>query len=200
MQVVELDVTLADMPYAVTRRLRVPLAIGLVDLHKLLQSAMPWEDSHLYDFALGRTLRWARPDLDDWGDTRDVRKERLADVLAEMGRKKAFLYTYDMGDSWEHEIRPGKPFDLTPGDAPVALMAAEGRCPPEDSGGAPGFDYLLSVTADPAHDEHADMVDWLGDMHPWNQTADKAALTAAVARAGARISRKLIKTAGPGGG
>jgi hypothetical protein len=193
MQVVDLDMTLMDMPYPVTRRLRVPLGITLAELHKVLQAAMPWEDGHLHDFSLGRALRWAVPHADDWGDTRDERKETLAQVIAGMGRKKAFTYTYDMGDSWEHEIRPGKPRDLAEGEAPVALLAAAGRCPPEDSGGAPGFDRMLQVAADPADDEHEDIVEWLGDLHPWNPAADGAALTAAVAKAGQRIVKRLAK-------
>lgn len=189
MEVVEIEITLVDLPYPVTRRLRVPVAITLLDLHKLMQAAMPWEDSHMFEFSLGRTLRWAKSR--DGGSARSAGQERLADVLAELGRKRAFLYTYDMGDGWEHEIRPGKPFDLTPGEAPVALLAAEGRCPPEDSGGAPGFGHLLDVMADPTHDEHEDMVDWLGDDHPWNPAADAAALAAAVKIVGARIAKRL---------
>ncbi len=191
MQVVELDVTLADMPYRVARRLRVPVTIGLDDLHKVLQAAMPWDNSHLYDYALGRSLRWAKPDPGDWGDTRDVRKERLADVLAELGKKRAFLYTYDMGNNWEHEIRPGKPFDLPPGDPPIALLAAEGRCPPEDSGGAPGFEMMLQAAADPAHENHEEMTDWLGDEHPWNPAVEVAALAGRVAKVGRAVAKRL---------
>lgn len=191
MQVVDLTIQLLDMPYPVTRRLRVPTGILLSDLHKILQAALPWDDSHLYDYALGRSLRWAKPERDDWGDTRDVRKERLAEVLAELGRKKTFLYTYDMGDNWEHEITPGKPFELTAGDAAIALLGADGACPPDDSGGAPGFDYLLQATSDPAHAEHEDLAEWLGDQHPWNPVADVAGLSGKVARGGARILKTL---------
>jgi hypothetical protein len=191
MQVVELDIELLDMPYPVTRRLRVPLATKLSDLHKLLQVAMPWDNSHLYDFALGRSLRWAKTGPDDWGDTRDVAKETVADVLSELGRTKWFLYTYDMGDSWEHAITPAKPRDLAPDEAAIALLAATGACPPDDSGGAPGFDHMLEVAADPADQEHEDIVEWLGDLHPWNPAANEPALAAAVGKASARILKSL---------
>jgi hypothetical protein len=191
MQVVDLEIQLLDMPYLVTRRLRVPAAIRLSDLHKLLQAAMPWDASHLYYFALGRSLRWTKPGPDDWGDTRSAVAECLADVMAELGRKKSFLYTYDMGDSWEHEITPDKPRDLAAGEPAVGLLAAEGACPPEDSGGAPGFDRMLEVAADPAHEEHEDIVDWLGDLHTWDPSADVPVLTERVRKAGARIVKKL---------
>jgi hypothetical protein len=34
--------------------------------------------------------------------------------------------------------------------------------PPEDCGGVSGYEYLLGVLADPAHEEHADRLDWMG--------------------------------------
>jgi Plasmid pRiA4b ORF-3-like protein len=191
MQIVDLNIELLDMSYPVQRQLRVPLTIRLSDLHMLLQAAMPWDNSHLYDFTLGRSLRWSKPGPDDWGDTRNATKETLADVLAELGRKRSFLYTYDMGDSWEHEIKPGKPRELAPDEAAIALLAATGSCPPDDSGGAPGFDYMLEVTSDPAHEEHEDMVEWLGDAHPWDRVADLPKLAERVRKAGARILKKL---------
>jgi hypothetical protein len=191
MQVIDIDVELLDLPYPVKRRLRVPVSVRLSDLHKLLQAAMPWGDSHLYDFSLGRSLRWTLPGPDDWGDARSATAEGLADVLAELGRNKAFVYTYDTDDAREHEITPGKPYDLPAGEPAIALLVAEGACPPDDSGGAPGFDRLLEVAADPAHDEHEDIVDWLGDDHPWNPAADVPDLTERVRKAGARIATTL---------
>ena len=101
MQLVDLDVTLVDLPYPVSRKLTVPLGLRLTDLHLVLQAVMGWDNSHLYDFSCGRSLRWADGSFmdHDAGD-RSLKKSTLADVLAEMGRKKSFTYTYDMGDSW----------------------------------------------------------------------------------------------------
>ena len=50
---------------------------------------------------------------------------------------------------------------------------------------------MLEAAADPAHDEHEDMVDWLGDWHPWNPAADVPKLTDRVAKVGARIAKRL---------
>lgn len=192
MDVVELKVELLDMPYPVTRVLRVPVAATLADLHRLLQAAMPWEDGHLHEFTLGRDLRWAKQGSGADG-ARSTARTTLAEVVALTGRRKGFLYTYDMGDSWEHAITPGKPRALAAGEAAVALLAAQGRCPPEDSGGAPGFDRMLQVAGDPSDDEHEDIVDWLGDAHPWNPAADMPALVAGVRKDGDRIVRRLAK-------
>lgn len=191
MQVVELKIELTDMPYKVTRTLRVPTALRLSDLHKLLQAAMPWDNSHMYDFTLGRTLRWTMPSSDDWGDTRSATNERISDVLAAMGRTKTFIYTYDMGDCWEHAITPGRPAELAPDAPAIALLAAEGACPPDDSGGAPGFEQMIAAAADPAHEYHQDMVDWLGDDFPWKTEADTPALMQRVGKVGTSMLKRL---------
>jgi hypothetical protein len=190
-QVVDLDISLLDMPYPVTRKLRVPVAIRLSDLHKLMLAAMPWDNSHLHDFTLGRSLRWVDPRLDDLGDQPSTHKTALSDVMAEFRRKRVFAYIYDMGDNWEHEIKVGMPRDLAEGEPPIALIAAAGACAPDDSGGAPGFDYMLEVAADPAHDDHEEMVEWLGSLHPWNPVADLPLLSERVRKAAARILKRL---------
>ena len=93
-----------------------------------------------------------------------------------------------MGDSWEHDLRPSRPRDLAAGDAAFALHAAVGRCPPEDSGGFGGFDYLLDCLADPDCEDRADYVEWLG-AEVWDQTADLVALAAGLGK----LARKLAK-------
>ena len=174
MQLVDLNVTLVDLSYPVTRRLTVPHVVRLTDLHLILQAAMGWDNSHLYDFACGRSLRWSdNNDFFEGSGDRSLAKSTLAEVIAEMGRKKSFTYTYDMGDSWEHDLRPSKPRVMVAGEAAFAFSGAVGRCPPDDSGGAPGFDYMLECLADPDSDDREDYVEWLGG-ETWDQTVDLA--------------------------
>ncbi|MEM7530194.1 MAG: plasmid pRiA4b ORF-3 family protein [Pseudomonadota bacterium] len=42
------------------------------------------------------------------------------------------------------------------------LIAATGRCPPEDVGGSTGYAELLEAIADPHHEEHESMLHWAG--------------------------------------
>jgi len=71
------------------------------------------------------------------------------------------LYTYDFGDGWEHDIVLEK---VLPPDPVVGLscLAGKGACPPEDCGGAWGYANLKEALADPGHEEHEDLLDWLG--------------------------------------
>lgn len=76
----------------------------------------------------------------------------------------------------------------------MALLAAAGACPPEDSGGAPGFDDLLAALADPAHARHAEVAEWMGGNAPRNPAADLPALAAAAATTAGRLSRRRRPT------
>src|SRR5262249_53743309 len=62
---------------------------------------MGWEDAHLYQFVVSGT-RYGDPRLLGELDAEDARTVPLATLgLCE---KRKFLYEYDFGDSWEHEL------------------------------------------------------------------------------------------------
>ncbi|TNU72861.1 plasmid pRiA4b ORF-3 family protein [Miniimonas arenae] len=146
METYALRVTLFDVEPPVWRELRVPAGLPLTDLHYALQAAMGWDDAHLYTFGRGeRTWRDAHPDLplEEDGAT-DVEDGVVADVLERGGEPATYLYDY--GDRWEHELTL---VALTPDGEPRAvsvphLDAGEGACPPEDSGGAHGYERLVA--------------------------------------------------------
>lgn len=50
-----------------------------------------------------------------------------------------------------------------PGLAYPVLIDAVGRCPPEDVGGSWGYAEFLDALADPAHENHAEMAEWIGE-------------------------------------
>ena len=86
---------------------------------------------------------------------------RLSSVLGKVGAKAR--YTYDFGDSWEHAIVLEKRLPADPDLAYPACIGGQLACPPEDCGGIPGFYDLLDAIADPAHEQHEELKDWVGD-------------------------------------
>ena len=52
--------------------------------------------------------------------------------------------------------------DAAPGTTYPHLLKASGACPPEDVGGAGGYEEFLEALADPDHEHHDDMVRWSG--------------------------------------
>jgi Plasmid pRiA4b ORF-3-like protein len=77
--IARLKVTLEDVEPAVMRRLDVPLRIRLDRLHLVLQAAMGWTNSHLYEFRAGGA---------SWGDP-DPDFEHIVDELDRLARRWA---------------------------------------------------------------------------------------------------------------
>ena len=129
--IARLKITLDDVKPTVLRRIEVPLAIRLDRLHLVIQAAMGWTDSHLYEIRAG-DVGWGIPDP-DWGDgPLDARKARLVDVLEDVG-VKTLRYLYDFGDGWEHTIKIERIIDAMPGVAYPRLIDVTGAVRPKTS-------------------------------------------------------------------
>ena len=79
-----------------------------------------------------------------------------------LGARKTFVYVYDYGDNWRHKVKVEKIVTL---DAPISsgvCIGGENACPPEDVGGAPGYEEFLAALADPNNPEHDELKDWIG--------------------------------------
>ena len=159
--IARLKVTLDDVKPPVRRRVEVPLAIRLDRLHLVLQAAMGWTNSHLYEIR-ARDVGWGLPDPDFGEGPLDAKKARLMDVLEDVGTQ-TLKYLYDFGDGWEHTVKVERIADAVPGMAYPVLIDATGRCPPEDVGGSWGYAEFLDAIADPAHENHAEMEEWVGE-------------------------------------
>jgi Plasmid pRiA4b ORF-3-like protein len=81
--VARLKVTLDDVEPAVMRRLDVPLDLRLDRLHLVLQAALGWTNSHLWEFR-ARDIGWGIPDpeWDRGSGPRDARKTTLLRVFS----------------------------------------------------------------------------------------------------------------------
>ncbi len=159
MNIARLKITLDDVQPKVLRRVEVPFDLRLDRLHLVIQAAMGWTNSHLYEFRIG-DIGWSMPNAFFPDDGRDARKETLEGLLTDFGRRK-FQYTYDFGDSWEHTIALEKITEAVPGHIYPCLLDATGNCPPEDVGGFPGYEELLAVKADPSHERREEFAEWM---------------------------------------
>ena len=90
-----------------------------------------------------------------------AKKATLQKVLEDTGAR-TLQYVYDFGDDWDHSIRIERVSEASPGVTYPRLLKASGACPPEDVGGAPGYEAFLEALADPDHEQHDDMVGWSG--------------------------------------
>jgi hypothetical protein len=131
----------------------------LGDLHQAIQAAMGWHDGHLHAFDIAGRQYGDRDTVDDVADERRLTLNGL--LTSGVVR---FTYTYDFGDNWEHTvvIERTQPTPLDPRLYP-ACIAGKRNGPPEDCGGPWGYQHLLAVLADPAHPEHRDQIEWIGE-------------------------------------
>ncbi len=160
----ELLVTLDVGVYKVARRLIVPADLGFASLHKVLQSVFGWKSYHLYDFTIfGGSKRKPvvrivpfEADLEYDEDAILMKGHTLSDFLPD---HKPILYTYDMGDNWEHEIQLVRMIEDYDKESPY-LLEASGQTPPEDVGGVGGFVYFHGIMMNPSHPEYKEMKEW----------------------------------------
>jgi hypothetical protein len=167
--VARLKITLDVVKPTVLRRIEVPFDIRLDRLHLTIQAALGWTNSHLYEIRAG-DVGWSTlyPEADWPEDFLDARKARLDKVIEDVGTK-TLRYIYDFGDGWEHTIKIEQLTDPELGVLYPRLIAATGRCPPEDCGGPWGYAEFLDAIRDPAHERHAELKEWIGcDFDPDN--------------------------------
>jgi hypothetical protein len=158
--VARLKVTLDDVEPKVLRRLEVPFDLRLDRLHLVLQAALGWTNSHLWEFRAG-DVGWGIPDpaWDARSGPLDARKATLKKIVEDMSLR-ILTYLYDFGDGWEHTIRIERIADPHPGLTYPILLEAVGRCPPEDVGSPFGYAEFLAALSNPEHESHADMLAW----------------------------------------
>lgn len=156
--VFQIKVTLQYVAPAVWRRIQVPAGVRLDTLHRILQAAMGWTESHLHGFYVGRTA-YGVPNPEFPDDTQNERRVRLSEIA---GEGDALVYEYDFGDGWRHSLKIEKHLPAEAGVRYPRCLTGKRACPPEDCGGPPGYAHLLDVLADPRHEEHEEMQEWLG--------------------------------------
>lgn len=130
--------------------------MSLDRLHEAILAAFGWAGYHMHVFENGSD-RFGEPDP-ELGFA-DERRVTVGELLGDVGDQ--LLYTYDFGDDWEHEIVVEELADADQDVRSPVLVAAKGACPPEDCGGPWGYADLKEILADPTHDRHQEMLDWL---------------------------------------
>jgi hypothetical protein len=165
--VCQIKIVLLGTKPPIWRRVLVPAAFTLVQLHDVVQVAMGWEDCHLHKFYVGKR-GFGIPDPNEafMGGSLTVNEKNacLANVLNKVGAKTTYIY--DFGDSWEHALTVEK---ILPAEHGVAYPLCTGgklAGPPEDCGGIPGFYHMLEALTDPNHEDHEDMQDWIERFDP----------------------------------
>ncbi len=103
------------------REIAVPSDITFHDLHRLIQFAMDWTNSHLHEFDIpGRRIVVTDPEfeLDDYNG--EVVSEYDECISGYVGEK--ISYVYDFGDWWDHKVL------IEERDGPVSDVVVMTKC------------------------------------------------------------------------
>ncbi len=158
-RIARIHVSLEEIEPKIWRRIEVPIGTSLYGLHKIIQAAMGWEESHLFQFETDHQM-YGIPSPEWDREMADARKEKLA-FLVERGVDR-FGYVYDFGDNWQHVVtvevvEPGDPKQVYP-----HFIDGARRCPPEDVGSVPGYYEFVEAIQRPRHPRHREMLKWYG--------------------------------------
>jgi len=156
----QLKVTLKGSKPPIWRRIQVKSNIRLSDLHDVIQCIMGWDGGHLHQFIHKGEYFGEPSDDDDWGEVADEDKVRLSDL--DLQTKSKFVYEYDFGDGWMHEIVVEKTLPVEKGVSYPQCIDGKLACPPDDCGGIWGYYEMLQAVSDPKHPEHEHIKEWLG--------------------------------------
>ena len=160
--VARIRIELQNIQPKVWRRVDVPLSSTLLALHDIIQVTMDWNDAHLFEFRVGDKI-YGVPHPDDEMYERKIHRAksvRLKD-LVNRGVER-FLYVYDFGDNWRHDVIFEELRDDEKDTDYPAFVDGARRGPPEDVGGVSGFMEFLEAVLDPTHEEHQRMLTWYG--------------------------------------
>jgi hypothetical protein len=163
-RIYQLKITLRNFRPPVWRRIQVPNG-SLGELHQIIQIAMGWTDSHLHEFIV-RGVHYGPEVPDQLGFSMDLDNEdeegvRLSHFIRG-SRKVGLRYVYDFGDGWEHDIEFEQIIKREPKVEYPRCVAGARACPPEDVGGPWGYADFLDAIADPKHERHDDLMEWIG--------------------------------------
>ena len=157
--VYQIKVTLKGSKPPIWRRMQVTSETTLAQLHRILQGVMGWEGYHLYQFEVSG-MEYGDPRMLEEMEGEDARRVTLETLVR--GEKFKFLYEYDFGDSWDHELLVEKILPVEARKRYPVCLTGKRACPPEDCGGIWGYASFLEAIQDPQHPEHEEMVDWVG--------------------------------------
>ena len=136
-----------------------------------------WTNSHLHQFEIDGERYGDLELLDDgFQDFRcvDSRITKISEIVPNSGKPFSFLYEYDFGDGWEHEVLFEGCIRAEKGQRYPICIEGERACPPEDVGGVWSYAEYLEALTDPEHEQHEDFLEWAGPFDPEKFDAKEA--------------------------
>ena len=162
----DLNIELVLVKNNAKRKIRVGANITFERLHKIIQAAYNWRESHPYQFLLFKNGdEGEKPSVEVVTDKEMAMNPKAAKLAhrAKLGEylneHKYLMYIYDFGDEWMHYIDVTDSLEDSRDDLPL-LLEGENEAPPEDCGGPEGFEDFLKTIGKGRGGEYREMMEW----------------------------------------
>jgi hypothetical protein len=149
-------------------------SLTLDKVHEVIQRAIGWRDSHLHAFTDTDPYEQLHdrgkqgPEPRQWHTQNSLDNDleglletewTLGQVLTESSGP--LFYEYDFGDGWIHRLELIDVIPAAVGQPLARVLDAVRHGPIDDSGGIGGYADLLDALADPTHERHYELTEWV---------------------------------------
>lgn len=158
--ILQMKISLLESNPIIWRRFLIPTDFNLAQLHEVLQLVMGWQNKHLYRFDINsQEYGEHKAEFEDETEIKSAPQFTLSDIA---GKSERFVYSYDFGDDWQHEVVIEKSFKYDENYNYPICIGGENACPPEDCGGISGYEEFLRHLLDEDDGDHLDTKAWVG--------------------------------------
>jgi hypothetical protein len=173
-----LRIELQGIEPLIWRRVAVSTAMNLMDLDRVIQAAMGWLDSHLWELeANSRRYAMRLPSEPEWNERyEDAETVTLESLLHDGSRR--MNYVYDIGDYWEHALIVERVTAPLLNVTYPQFLGGERRCPPEDCGGVPSYYEFIENIGSEDGAQRKSAFDWYGGPYDPDDIDEQKIITA----------------------
>ena len=178
-------IVMVDIEPPIWRRFKVSSTMNFHQFHEVIQRIMGWQNYHMYSFTVGNTSIEYLDSESDFMNYGNMKLEHSVDLnLEDVFRKKGdeAIYTYDLGDNWEHEVVLEKVENVSSNKIEAICLDGARACPKEDCGSSSGYyDCVIAYYQNKKwqyypgdkhfedtdeQEEFNELIEWLEDWQP----------------------------------
>ena len=163
-RILQLNIRLKDVTPIIWRRILVRENINFYTLNEIIQKAMGWSGFQQYEFQIQGQRISEENQEDLWDENTEiiqVKEKTLGEYYLESN--DLFLYTYDFGDNWVHEILVEDIYEGEDTKNYPICLDGERKGPVENIGGPWGYMELLNIIENPNDPQYDQVMKWLGE-------------------------------------
>ncbi|MEW5986624.1 MAG: plasmid pRiA4b ORF-3 family protein [Chloroflexota bacterium] len=147
--VYQMKVTMRHTRPPIWRRFLIRNDATLYELHLALQVVLGWRNTRLYQFLIDGVSYSDSVTADDLGTKWGVQNGEVVHLHELVGGEKAkFLYIYNFGHYWEHELLVERMLPFQNGEQYPLCLKGKRACPPEEVGGPMNYTLFLRSLAE----------------------------------------------------